>query len=218
MVSTDFNRWSANRFCPPKQELARMNLPCLRINSHFLLFALVLVSAVLAAAVPGLRPVQQRNSLTPTSYIPKVTLASVQFLRTETGIKPNNDLHIEAAIKKFLRKVIKSQFELGDLKEDNFKFYGSPSKPDIEGRYHFTVILSLKPPTPDWTGKGAVRFTNKLLQKMRIWGTLNDTRGDRVAEISDNVFNNPLFMQGRPMDVNSYTRAKLEGGENRTIH
>lgn len=179
--------------------------------------------------------IQRRSSLTPTSYIPKVTLASVQFLGTEADVKPKNGFLIEAAIRKFLRKVIKSQFELGDLKEDKFQFYGSPSKPDMEGRYHFTLILSLKPPTPDWTGKGAVRFTNKVLQKMRIWGTLNDTRGDRVAEISDNMFNNPLFMQGvscramchcpnqfsplgRPMDVNSYTLAKLEGGENTTIH
>ncbi|KAJ3937797.1 MAG: hypothetical protein NXY57DRAFT_956123 [Lentinula lateritia] len=195
-----------------------MYLHRLRIHFHFLLFTLVLVSAVLAAAVPGLKPIQRRSSLTPTSYIPKVTLASVQFLGTEADVKPKNGFLIEAAIRKFLRKVIKSQFELGDLKEDKFQFYGSPSKPDMEGRYHFTLILSLKPPTPDWTGKGAVRFTNKVLQKMRIWGTLNDTRGDRVAEISDNMFNNPLFMQGRPMDVNSYTLAKLEGGENTTIH
>ncbi|KAH7880774.1 hypothetical protein F5879DRAFT_918294 [Lentinula edodes] len=195
-----------------------MYLHCLRTDSHFLLFALVLVSAVVAAAAPGIRPVQQRHSLTSTSYIPKVTLASVKFpgTETETDIKSKNGLHIEAAIKRFLRKVIKSQFELGDLK-DNFKFYGSPSKPDIEGRYHFDVILSLNPPTSDWKGKAAVRFTNKVLQKTRIWGTLNDTSGDRIAEISDNVFNNALFTQGRPMDVNLYTLAKLEGGKKRTI-
>ncbi|KAJ3815957.1 hypothetical protein F5876DRAFT_71453 [Lentinula aff. lateritia] len=213
MVPIDFNRWSANRFCP--QELARMYIHYLRTNSHFLLLALVLVSAV-TAAVPGLKPVQQRNSLTPTSYIPKVTLASVEFPGTETDIKPKNGLHIEAAIKKFLRRIIKSQFELGDLK-DNFKFYGSPSKPDMEGRYHFDVILSLNSPTSNWKGKGAVRFTNKVLQTTRIWGTLNDTGGDRVAEISDNVFNNVLFTQGRPMDVNLYTLTKLEGGKRRTI-
>ncbi|GAW03612.1 hypothetical protein LENED_005349 [Lentinula edodes] len=147
-----------------------MYLHCLRTDSHFLLFALVLVSAVVAAAAPGIRPVQQRHSLTSTSYIPKVTLASVKFPGTATDIKSKNGLHIEAAIKRFLRKVIKSQFELGDLK-DNFKFYGSPSKPDIEEN----------------------------------------------ENLGDNVFNNALFTQGRPMDVNLYTLAKLEGGKKRTI-
>ncbi|KAJ3988573.1 hypothetical protein F5890DRAFT_383345 [Lentinula detonsa] len=195
----------------------------LRRETHFVyLLAFSLLSVALAAAVSGPRlahaNTQQPNSLSPTPHVPKVTLTSVHFPIDDSQEKSKDGALIEGVIFKFMRQIIKSQFELGVLNKENFQFTGSPAKPDKEGRYKFDLTLSLDPPISDWKGKGAVRFEEGgFMQQTRIWGTLNDTVGERVAAINDNKFDINLFMRGRPMDV-YISKSKDESAEKKPVY
>ncbi|KAJ3790982.1 hypothetical protein GGU10DRAFT_370825 [Lentinula aff. detonsa] len=195
-----------------------MRLLC-RENYFIYLLAFSFLSVALAAVVSGPRlpPAnpQQPNSLSPT---PHVTLTSVHFPIDDSQEKSKDGALIEGVIFKFMRQIIKSQFELGVLNKENFKFIGSPAKPDKEGRYKFDLTLSLDPPISDWKGKGAVRFEEGgFMQQTRIWGTLNDTVGGRVAAINDNEFDMNLFMRGRPMDV-YLSKSKDDIGEKKSVY
>ncbi|KAJ3757381.1 hypothetical protein EV360DRAFT_71201 [Lentinula raphanica] len=77
-----------------------------------------------------------------------------------------NDGVIEDIVySKFMRKIIKEQFEL-DLQESKLEISGTPVR-SIDNRYHFDVALSLNMPIQEWKGRAAGdRWTYMALSTM----------------------------------------------------
>ncbi|KAJ3779210.1 hypothetical protein FB446DRAFT_167180 [Lentinula raphanica] len=193
-----------------------MRLRCLGIH---LILGSLFVSIVLAA-----RLTRQQGSVKP-----KVTEISIAFpeqnqpstMDDSTGASSkrqsiripgksspqskNDDVIKDIIYSKFMRKIIKEQFEL-DLQASKLEISGTPVR-SIDNIYHFDVALSLNIPIQEWKGRAAVSITTRKVKKwwtegISVSGTLRNIDGVKVASIKDNEFDDTyLFHSGRPMDV-----------------
>ncbi|KAJ4486108.1 hypothetical protein J3R30DRAFT_3819823 [Lentinula aciculospora] len=187
-----------------------------------LVLALVLISVVSAAAVPG-----HSSATTDPAVTLKITRAVVRlpgeapqkqewgFDWSQTKFRSNSVGSIKQAAKVFLNSVIEHQFELGDLEEKDFEFQGYPSQKDNMGNHKFSVTLSFDNPKQNWEGTGAVRLKKAFGQASKLWGKLYNTEGKPVAEVANDAFNMTLYSQGRK-NLNLANVAGDVGGANNT--
>ncbi|KAJ3719987.1 hypothetical protein C8R42DRAFT_643290 [Lentinula raphanica] len=183
----------------------------------------LIVGSLFVSIVLAVRLTRQQASIEPQK--PKVTKLSIAFseqkpstMEDGTGAsskrqsirisgksspQSKNDGVIEDIVySKFMRKIIKEQFEL-DLQESKLEISGTPVR-SIDNKYHFDVALSLNIPIQEWKGRAAVSITTKKwwTEGISVSGTLRNIDGVKVASIKDNEFDNTyLFHSGRPMDV-----------------
>ncbi|KAJ3969450.1 hypothetical protein EV361DRAFT_920770 [Lentinula raphanica] len=186
----------------------------LRYLGIHLIVGSLFVSIVLAASIEPQKPKVTKLSIAFSEQKPSTmedgTGASSkrQSIRKSGKSSPQskNDGVIEDIVySKFMRKIIKEQFEL-DLQESKLEISGTPVR-SIDDRYHFDVALSLNLPIQEWKGRAAVSITTRKVKKwwtegISVSGTLRNIDGVEVASIKDNEFDNTyLFHSGRPMDV-----------------